>query len=203
MRSDDSGDYFFGHFVPTDGRSYPWSCPVSDPVIPSVTRDVDKDCSSGMILICGMGILATYTGYVIGQFKLAHPGIQNMGDAGFILFGRVGREFIGFAQVIVLVFIMSAHITSFSIMMNVLTNHATCSIVFGVVGLTVSLVLALPRTQRVLSYVSVVCKSSRHCPRICQLTCNPSLYLRDNSGHSHHGRLEHHETRSRQHTCNQ
>ena len=34
--------------------------------------------SSGVILIIGLGIIATYTGYVIGQFKLAYPQVHNM-----------------------------------------------------------------------------------------------------------------------------
>jgi hypothetical protein len=32
----------------------------------------------GLILVIGLGIIATYTGYVLGQFKLAYPHIHNM-----------------------------------------------------------------------------------------------------------------------------
>jgi hypothetical protein len=68
-----------------------------------------------------LGLLATYNGYVIGEFYLVHPTIKSMADAGYILFGssRIAREIFGFAQVMVLVFIMAAHVTSFVIMMNV------------------------------------------------------------------------------------
>lgn len=46
--------------------------------------------SSGVILIVGLGIIATYTGYVIGQFKLAYPHVHNMCvHFGFILFNSV------------------------------------------------------------------------------------------------------------------
>jgi hypothetical protein len=30
----------------------------------------------GIILIAGLGLLATYTGYTIGQFKMAHPHVR-------------------------------------------------------------------------------------------------------------------------------
>ncbi|KAF1990955.1 amino acid transporter [Aulographum hederae CBS 113979] len=110
----------------------------------------------GLFLIFFLGVLATYTGYVIGQFKIAYPGVKDMADAGFILGGKIGRELLGAGQVIVLVFIMAAHITSFSIMMNVVAGHKTCSIVFGFVGFVVSLGLGLFRTLHKVSYLSVV-----------------------------------------------
>jgi len=52
-----------------------------------------------------------------------------MADAGQIIGGKwLGRLF-GFGQLLVLIFIMAAHITSFTIMMNVLTGHSLCSII--------------------------------------------------------------------------
>lgn len=53
----------------------------------------------GVILIVGLGIIATYTGYVYGQFKEAYPHVHNMADAGEVMFGSVGRELFGAAQV--------------------------------------------------------------------------------------------------------
>ena len=71
----------------------------------------------GLILIIGLGIIATYTGYVIGQFKLAYPHIHNMADAGEVLFtplgsraASIGREVFGTAQIIFLIMIMGSHI---------------------------------------------------------------------------------------------
>ncbi|KAJ5453935.1 uncharacterized protein N7458_004891 [Penicillium daleae] len=112
-----------------------------------------------VILIVGLGLLATYTGYVIGQFKLRYPHVHSMADAGEVLFGRVGlarfgREFLGTAQLLFLVFIMGSHLLTFTVMMNTLTNHGTCSIVFGVVGLVISFIFALPRTLRKVSWFS-------------------------------------------------
>ncbi|KAL2219013.1 amino acid transporter [Thermoascus aurantiacus ATCC 26904] len=108
-----------------------------------------------VILLVGLGILATYTGYVIGQFKLRYPHVHSMADAGEIMFGRWGREFLGIAQLLFLVFIMGSHILTFSVMMNTLTDHGTCSIVFGIVGLVVSFICALPRTLTKMSWLSI------------------------------------------------
>ncbi|WEW60296.1 hypothetical protein PRK78_005781 [Emydomyces testavorans] len=90
-----------------------------------------------VIIIVGLGLLATYTGYVIGQFKMRYPHVHNMADAGEILFGRIGREVLGGAQVLFLVFIMGSHVLTFSVMMNVLTEHGTSFIsIFAAVMIT-------------------------------------------------------------------
>lgn len=111
---------------------------------------------SGILLILGLGAVATYTGYVIGQFKLAYPGVHNMADAGEIMLGPIGREIFGAAQMLFILFNMGSHILTFSIMMNTVTGHGTCSIVFGFVGLIVSIVCTLPRTLRKVSHMAVV-----------------------------------------------
>ena len=79
--------------------------------LPSVLATVGLP--AGIILILGLGIIATYTGYVLGKFKLAYPHVHNMADAGEILFkplGRVpslvAREIFGAAQIIFYIFVM-------------------------------------------------------------------------------------------------
>ncbi|KAG2416796.1 hypothetical protein HFD88_008012 [Aspergillus terreus] len=108
-----------------------------------------------VILIVGLGLLATYTGYVIGQFKLRYPHVHSMADAGEVMLGRFGRELLGTAQLLFLIFIMGSHILTFSVMMNTVTDHGTCSIVFGVVGLILSFLLSLPRTLKKVSWLSI------------------------------------------------
>jgi len=68
----------------------------------------------------------------------------------------VGREIFGAAQIVFLIFAMGSHILTFSIMLNTLTNHGTCSIVFGVVGLLLWLVCTLLRTLKKVSYMAIV-----------------------------------------------
>jgi hypothetical protein len=115
-------------------------------------------------LILGLSAIATYTGYVIGQFKLRYPHVHSMGDAGEVLMGRFGRELLGNAQLLFLIFIMGSHVLTFSVMMNTITNHGTCSIVFGVVGMVVSFIGALPRTLKRVSWFSIACERRQSCP---------------------------------------
>lgn len=78
-----------------------------------------------------------------------------MGDAGEILAGAWGRELCGFAQTTFLVFIMGSHVLTFSIMMNVLTDHSLCTIWFMVIGTIISFICTLPRTLRSVSHLSI------------------------------------------------
>ena len=58
----------------------------------------------GIVLIIGLGLLATYTGYVLGQYKAAYPRVHNLADALEVMWGPFGREFGGAAQTIFLIF---------------------------------------------------------------------------------------------------
>lgn len=113
-----------------------------------------------LVVLIGMGLLATYTGYLIGKFKERHPHISSMADAGEVLMGRFGYELFGTAQLLFLVFIMASHILTFTVALNTITNHATCSIVFGIVGMIISCILSLPRTLEKVSWFSLVCELS-------------------------------------------
>lgn len=82
---------------------------------------------------------------------------MNMADAGEVLAGKWGREILGVAQMLFFVFVMASHLLTFTVAMNTLTDHGTCSIVFGVVGMVVSFILCLPRTLEKMSWLSLVC----------------------------------------------
>ncbi|KAJ5231150.1 hypothetical protein N7489_011858 [Penicillium chrysogenum] len=108
------------------------------------------------IMILFVSALSWYTGYVIGQFKLRHPEVHSMGDAGEILMGPFGRELLGLGQLLLLIFLMASNILMFNILMNVLTDHGTCTLVFGVVGLIICFLGALPRTMDKVYWMSVI-----------------------------------------------
>ncbi|KZF21491.1 amino acid transporter [Xylona heveae TC161] len=114
----------------------------------------------GVILIVGLGILATYTGLLIGQFKIRYPGVHSMADAGEVLFqplgmGRFGKELFGAAQTLYLIFSMASHLLTWTICLNTITNSATCTIVWSVVGLVVFWLFDLPRTLKKMSWLSI------------------------------------------------
>lgn len=55
----------------------------------------------GLILIIFCGVFALFTSLILIDFKINHPEVHNMGDAGYIIFkpfglGAVGREVLSF-----------------------------------------------------------------------------------------------------------
>ncbi|KAJ5714279.1 uncharacterized protein N7483_011460 [Penicillium malachiteum] len=110
----------------------------------------------GVTAILGIGLVSTYTGYTIGQLKERFMHIHSMADAGDLLFGSPGRRLFGIAQLLFFVFIMGSHILTFSIMMNVLTEHSNCTILYASIGVLVSFILTLPRRLERLSHLSPI-----------------------------------------------
>lgn len=79
-----------------------------------------------------------------------------MADAGEAVVIPIACEIVGVAQIVFYLFVMGSYVLAFSIMMDTVTSHATCTIEFGVVGLIVSLGCTLPRTLQRISYTAVV-----------------------------------------------
>jgi hypothetical protein len=118
----------------------------------------------GLILLLGMGMFATYSGYVMYQFKLEYPWVKSMADAGEVMLKpwgdaakKFGREFGGAAQTTFLVFSMASHILTWTICFDILTDHAICNVIWGVIALVVFWLFDLPRTLRNMSHFSIAC----------------------------------------------
>ncbi|KAK2596257.1 hypothetical protein N8I77_013153 [Diaporthe amygdali] len=111
---------------------------------------------AGVLALIGIGLLCTYGGYVLWQFRMRHPEVANYTDIGQLLFGRIGREVFGAAFVIVGIFVMGSHLLTWTIALNTLSNHGTCTIVFGVVGIVVFTLLTIPRTLKKVSFLAII-----------------------------------------------
>ncbi|PYH48964.1 amino acid transporter [Aspergillus saccharolyticus JOP 1030-1] len=107
-----------------------------------------------IIIMIGISFIAWYTAYIIYQFKMRYLHIHSMGDAGEVILGRFGRELLGGGQLLFLVFVMASHILTFTVAMNTITDHGTCTIVFGVVALVISCIGSLPRTLGNVYWIS-------------------------------------------------
>jgi amino acid permease len=81
-------------------------------------------------------------------------------DAGEILFkplkmGAIGREVFGGAQTIFLIFTMASHILTWTICLNTVSDSATCTVVWAVIGLVIFWLFDLPRTLKNVSFMSI------------------------------------------------
>jgi amino acid permease len=111
--------------------------------------------AAGLTAIIVLGIFASYSGYVLWQFRMRYPQVASYTDVGRVLAGRVGYEVFSAAYVIYCLFFMASHLLTFTIALNVLSQHGTCTIVFGIVGLVVFSLLTIPRTLKNVSFLSI------------------------------------------------
>ncbi|KAI0384638.1 transmembrane amino acid transporter protein-domain-containing protein [Hypomontagnella monticulosa] len=114
---------------------------------------------AGVILSVGLGLVAIYTSYVVGQVKLKYPEVQHYADAGRLIMGRFGYELIGAMFVLQLTFLVGSHCLTGTIAFLNISNNGACSLVFGVVSAIILLLLAIPPSfaeVAILGYIDFV-----------------------------------------------
>ncbi|KAI0703170.1 amino acid transporter [Earliella scabrosa] len=106
-----------------------------------------------LVLTIFLGVFALYTAILLVRFKLNHPEVHNMGDAGFIIFGPIGREILSAGSIIFAIFSLGALILSGQQALSVLSNNGLCSMALLAIFTTVTFLIALPRTLNRLSWL--------------------------------------------------
>ncbi|POS68883.1 transmembrane amino acid transporter [Diaporthe helianthi] len=108
----------------------------------------------GIICLIVVGTIITWSGYVVGVFKLRHPEVYGVDDAGFLMFGRIGREVFGAAFCLYWTFIAGSGMLGTSIGLNAVSAHGTCTAVFVVVAAIVGFSFASIRTLGKISWLA-------------------------------------------------
>ncbi|KAJ5316824.1 N amino acid transport system protein [Penicillium antarcticum] len=99
---------------------------------------------AGVICCVGVGLIAIYTSYMIGQVKLANPSVHHYGDAGTLMMGRFGYELFTIMFLLQLIFVIGSHCLTGSIALVHITTSGICSLVFGIVSAVILFLLAVP-----------------------------------------------------------
>lgn len=99
---------------------------------------------AGVICTVGIGLIAVYTSYIIGQVKLAFPFITNYADAGGLMMGRLGYEVVYGMLLLQLVLLTGSHCLTGTIAFFQITEADICAIIFAVVSAVLLLLLAVP-----------------------------------------------------------
>ncbi|EYE94813.1 uncharacterized protein EURHEDRAFT_531051 [Aspergillus ruber CBS 135680] len=82
----------------------------------------------GIICLVVVAAVTTWSNYVIGTFKLKHPEVYAIDDAGELMFGRVGREVFGVGVCVYWIFCSGSGLLSTSIGLNRMSAIASCSL---------------------------------------------------------------------------
>ncbi|CAD6893400.1 unnamed protein product [Tilletia controversa] len=109
------------------------------------------------IIICiGIGMVAIYTSLHVGEMGVRFPQIASYGDAGRVLFGRVGYEVFSLMFYLLLTLITGSHVLTGTIAFLTISNNAICSLAFGVIAAIILFVLALPPTFHDVAWLGFV-----------------------------------------------
>ncbi|KAJ4371153.1 hypothetical protein N0V83_004369 [Neocucurbitaria cava] len=115
---------------------------------------------AGTIMCVGLGLVAIYTSYVVGQVKMRHPMVNHYSDAVQLIWGRFGKELTGVMFALFLILLVGSHaLTGTIAFINIVDNYGICALVWGVVSMIILLVLALPPTFAefaILGYIDFV-----------------------------------------------
>jgi amino acid permease len=122
----------------------------------------------GIIILLLVAAITTWTGYVIGTFKLNHPSVYGIDDAGGIMFGPIGRECLATAFCLYWLFVSGSAMLGVSIGLNAVSTHGTCTAVFVAVAAAIGLAFASVRTLGRMSWLAWV-------GTICVLVSSKSL----------------------------
>lgn len=109
----------------------------------------------GLIIIVFLGVFATYTSWLLVKFKMRHPEVHNMGDAGYILFGPFGRELLAFGTVVFAVFATGGQLLAGQIALASLSDNKLCLMLYTGIFAIPTLLCSLPRTLDGLSWISI------------------------------------------------
>lgn len=114
---------------------------------------------AGVILTVGLGFVAVYAGYSIGETKLRYPQVGHYADVGQLLLGNVGSKIFLGSFVALLVFVIGSHCLTGAIAFQTITQSSECSIIFSVVSAVILLLLAIPPSfaeVAILGYIDFV-----------------------------------------------
>ena len=114
---------------------------------------------AGVICCVGIGLIAVYTSYIIGQVKVKFPHISNYPEAGRQMFGRIGYEVVYMMLCLELLLSAGSHCLTGTIAFVNITGSGICTLVFGVVSMIILLLFAIPPSfseMAVLGYIDFV-----------------------------------------------
>ncbi|PLN77158.1 transmembrane amino acid transporter protein-domain-containing protein [Aspergillus taichungensis] len=88
----------------------------------------------GVICLCAIAAITTWSEYVVGTFKTNHPAVYAIDDVGALLFGPWGRGILAAGFCLYWIFVTGSGILGISIGLNAVSTHGACTAVFVAVG---------------------------------------------------------------------
>ncbi|KAH7134193.1 transmembrane amino acid transporter protein-domain-containing protein [Dactylonectria macrodidyma] len=113
---------------------------------------------AGTFCCVTLGLMAIYTGWIVGKVSVVYPSIHHYGDIGGLLMGRFGEELFGFLYVLQLILMTSSFMLTGTIAFDVLSDSGACGIIFSIVsGILLFLLAIMPSFTEaaILGYIDL------------------------------------------------
>lgn len=112
----------------------------------------------GLILTVVQAGFVLYTSIVVWEFCLRHPEVRDVCDIGQMLFfnSKIAWYFTAIMFILNNTFIQGLHVLVIERYLNTMTNHPSCTVVWGVLGMVVCFLFSLPRTFSTLAKLATL-----------------------------------------------
>jgi len=108
----------------------------------------------GIIMILLIAFMTTWAAWMVGQFKIKHPHVYGIDDAGRLIAGAFGRETFFWAFVAQFTFIAASAMISISIAINSLSVHGACTAIFVAVAALIGFCFGSIQTLAKVSWIA-------------------------------------------------
>jgi hypothetical protein len=111
----------------------------------------------GIITMVGAGVLFWITSITMHKYIMKYPQIKDICDFGYYAFGhsRIAYEWTGFMLLTNNILLMGFHVLTAAKILNTLSDHSQCTVVFSVIGMLMGIVGSIPRTLHHVSFMSM------------------------------------------------
>ena len=111
----------------------------------------------GILTMVFAGILFYITSLTMHKFIMKHPQIMDICDFGYYAFGksRIAYHFTAFMLLANNILLIGFHVLTGAKILNTLSDHSTCTVVFSVIATIMGIIMSLPRTLRHVSFMSM------------------------------------------------
>ncbi|KAF4957372.1 hypothetical protein FGADI_3107 [Fusarium gaditjirri] len=114
----------------------------------------------GVFCLIAIGGMTAWSNYMVGAFKLNHPEVYTIDDAGGMMFGRVVREIFAMMYMLNWVFVSASAMLGISVGFNAVSSHALCTWTFVIIAAVSTFSLASIRTLSKIGWIAwlgIVC----------------------------------------------
>ncbi|KAH6874382.1 transmembrane amino acid transporter protein-domain-containing protein [Thelonectria olida] len=108
----------------------------------------------GVIILCVIGGITTWSDWMVGVFKLRHRQVYGIDDVGRMLFGRIGYEVLGAGYCLFFTFVSGSAMLSISIALNALSEHGACTAIFVAVAAIIGFMFSSIQTLGRISWLA-------------------------------------------------